>query len=88
MKCCSPHALCAIFRRLVTDYRNCRSGFPDLTIWNDETNQLAVVEVKGPGDKLSAKQRLWLNFFESLNITAHVCFVAGKWLFMETYFSR
>ncbi|EJD75146.1 coiled-coil domain-containing protein MTMR15 [Loa loa] len=78
MICCPIAAVCAIFRRLITDYRNCRSGFPDLTVWNDEKKLLAVVEVKGPGDKLSTKQRLWLNFFQNQNITAHVCHVSGK----------
>uniref|UniRef100_A0A8R1TXB0 Fanconi-associated nuclease n=1 Tax=Onchocerca volvulus TaxID=6282 RepID=A0A8R1TXB0_ONCVO len=78
MICCPIAALCASIRRLISDYRNCRSGFPDLTVWNDEKKLLAVVEVKGPGDKLSTKQRLWLNFFKSQNIIAHVCHVSGE----------
>lgn len=36
------------------------------------------MEVKGPGDKLSTKQRLWLDFFKKQNIVAHVCHVSGK----------
>ncbi|VDM96360.1 unnamed protein product [Thelazia callipaeda] len=75
---CPTYALCTIVRRLIKDYRNCRSGFPDLTVWNDEKKLLAVVEVKGPGDKLSTKQRLWLNFFKNQNIVAHVCHVTGR----------
>lgn len=78
MICCPIAVLCAIIRRLITDYRNCRSGFPDLTIWNDEKKLLAVVEVKGPGDKLSTKQRLWLSFFKNQNIIAHVCHVSAR----------
>lgn len=39
---CPVPALCAIFRRIVTDYRNCRSGFPDLTLWNDDEKTFAV----------------------------------------------
>ncbi|VDK68327.1 unnamed protein product [Litomosoides sigmodontis] len=78
MVCCPITALCAGIRRLIIDYRNCRSGFPDLTVWNDEKKLLAVVEVKGPGDKLSTKQRLWLNFFKNQNITAHVCHVFAR----------
>lgn len=42
MICCPIAALCASIRRLITDYRNCRSGFPDLTVWNDEKKLLAV----------------------------------------------
>ncbi|VDO52144.1 unnamed protein product [Onchocerca flexuosa] len=77
MICCPIAALCTSIRRLISDYRNCRSGFPDLTVWNDEKKLLAVVEVKGPGDKLSTKQRLWLNIFKSQNIIAHACYVSG-----------
>ncbi|CAI2352181.1 unnamed protein product [Caenorhabditis sp. 36 PRJEB53466] len=71
---CTPRqALIAIFRRLAENYRNCRSGFPDLTLWNRETKQVAVVEVKGPGDRLSTKQRLWLAFFAKHGVRAEVC---------------
>uniref|UniRef100_A0A915C9F9 Fanconi-associated nuclease n=2 Tax=Parascaris univalens TaxID=6257 RepID=A0A915C9F9_PARUN len=76
--CCQPKVLTSVFRRLVKDYRNCRSGFPDLTIWNDESGKLAVAEVKGPGDKLSTKQRLWLQYFSEHGVTAHVCHVAAR----------
>lgn len=78
MLCCRSSALIGVFRRIVNDYRNCRSGFPDLTLWNDEDRKLAVVEVKGPGDKLSTKQRLWLHYFRLQNVTAHVCHVAAR----------
>uniref|UniRef100_A0A0M3JFS6 Fanconi-associated nuclease n=1 Tax=Anisakis simplex TaxID=6269 RepID=A0A0M3JFS6_ANISI len=41
--CCHPVMLAAVFRRISTDYRNCRSGFPDLTVWNDATVDLAWI---------------------------------------------
>ena len=37
-----------------------RSGLPDLTLWNPESGEMKFVEVKGPGDKLSYKQILWI----------------------------
>jgi hypothetical protein len=37
-----------------------RSGLPDLTLWNPEKEEIWFVEVKGPGDKLSFKQILWI----------------------------
>jgi Fanconi-associated nuclease 1 len=40
--------------------RRDRSGLPDLTLWNPETEEIWFVEVKGPGDKLSFKQILWI----------------------------
>ncbi|VDP06118.1 unnamed protein product [Heligmosomoides polygyrus] len=76
--CCPRQGVLAVLRRIVTDYRNCRSGFPDLTMWNTTTKTVAVVEVKGPGDRLSTKQRLWLDFFTRHEIRAEVCHVIGK----------
>ncbi|VDM48300.1 unnamed protein product [Toxocara canis] len=81
VSCCKPMVLTAVFRRLVSDYRNCRSGFPDLTVWNSNSLKLAVIEVKGPGDKLSTKQRLWLHYFANCGVTAQVCYVAGMLVF-------
>ena len=40
-----------------------RSGLPDLTLWNPETEEIKFVEVKGPGDKLSFKQILWIRYY-------------------------
>jgi len=36
------------------------------------------VEVKGPNDRLSAKQTLWLDFLVSLGVEAEVCHVQGR----------
>ncbi|KJH40262.1 VRR-NUC domain protein [Dictyocaulus viviparus] len=76
--CCPRLALLSILKRIVMDYRNCRSGFPDLTMWNTVTRTVAVIEVKGPNDRLSTKQRLWLDFFMSQDIRAEVCHVIAK----------
>ncbi len=72
----------AIFQRMISDYRHTRSGFPDLVMWS--TNKVAVIEVKGPGDRLSSKQRLWLDTFTKLGIDAHVCRVKGKFYLFIT----
>ncbi|CAJ0591774.1 unnamed protein product [Cylicocyclus nassatus] len=76
--CCPRPGLLAVLRRVITDYRNCRSGFPDLTVWNSSKKTVAVVEVKGPGDKLSTKQRLWLDYFMRNGIRAEVCHVIAE----------
>ncbi|KAK6011728.1 VRR-NUC domain protein, partial [Ostertagia ostertagi] len=70
--CCPRSGLLAVLRRIVTNYRNCRSGFPDLTVWDTVAKTVAVVEVKGPGDRLSTKQRLWLDFFMRHEIRASI----------------
>lgn len=77
-QCVPRPGLIAIFRRLAENYRNSRSGFPDLTLWNPEKKTLSVIEVKGPGDRLSTKQRLWLSFFSDNGINAEVCHVEAQ----------
>lgn len=37
-----------------------------------------MVEVKGPNDKLSEKQKIWLHYFMKENVEACVCYVNGK----------
>ncbi|KAJ1373470.1 hypothetical protein KIN20_035873 [Parelaphostrongylus tenuis] len=76
--CCPRLGLLSVLKRIIMDYRNCRSGFPDLTTWNTLTRTIAVIEVKGPGDRLSTKQRLWLDFFSKQSIRAEVCHVIAR----------
>ena len=65
-----------ICRRLATNYRYYRSGFPDLIVWNE--TKCRIAEVKGPGDKLSAKQKLWIDHLLDLNADVEVCLVKCK----------
>ena len=49
--------------------------------------------MKGPGDKLSTKQRLWLDFFSKNDVEAKVCHVVGMFLITrivreDLYFRR
>ena len=67
--------MAAIFKRLSECYRFNRSGFPDLLLWNLEKKIIKAVEVKGPGDQLSSKQSLWLNFMNKCGLDAEVCYV-------------
>lgn len=67
----------AIFRRLLSDLRNHRSGLPDLIHFPDE-GAYALVEVKGPGDRLQANQKRWMAFFHDNNIPHWVATV--RWL--------
>ncbi|XP_064620934.1 fanconi-associated nuclease 1-like [Lineus longissimus] len=66
-----------VFKRIIRDPRHTSSGMPDLVVWNTTDNTFRLVEVKGPGDKLSTKQILWLDYFLSLGATAEVCHVVG-----------
>ncbi|KAI6189939.1 Fanconi-associated nuclease [Aphelenchoides bicaudatus] len=78
LKCCPTAVLIKIFWNFSKDNRHTRSGFPDLVVWNNETSELGVVEIKGPGDVLSTKQRLCLDFFVQNGVRAIVCKVKAK----------
>ena len=66
------HGIC---QRLIKHHRHTRSGFPDLTVWDPASKRVAFVEVKGPGDRLSNKQVLWLEVLAGLGLEALVCHV-------------
>ncbi|XP_078656371.1 fanconi-associated nuclease 1-like isoform X2 [Branchiostoma floridae x Branchiostoma belcheri] len=75
--CMGGQFLAGVFARLLRDARHCRSGLPDLTVWSTVARKFKVVEVKGPGDRLSQKQMLWLDYFLSLGAQAEVCHVVA-----------
>merc|ERR1719147_681472 len=61
--------------RMIKDHRSYRSGIPDLTVWNCQAKEIRLIEVKGPGDRLSTKQILWIRFLNSVGIKTEVCHV-------------
>lgn len=77
IKCLGNGLVSGICQRLAQDYRHCRSGVPDLVVWNPEICTVKFVEVKGPGDRLSPKQVMWLDYLLSLGASAEVCHVEG-----------
>ncbi|GJQ66156.1 hypothetical protein Trydic_g4218 [Trypoxylus dichotomus] len=70
-----------ICRRLVGNFRDYRAGMPDLFVYSED--KCKFVEVKGPGDILSTKQKVWLNYLLSIGADAEVCYVkkvgGAKW---------
>ena len=75
VSCITPPKLVKLLEEFVTDVRGKRSGVPDLSIWNYETRQFVMVEVKGPGDSLSNKQKVWLSRLDDMGIRAELCLV-------------
>ncbi|GFO40842.1 fanconi-associated nuclease 1, partial [Plakobranchus ocellatus] len=73
--CMGAHVLSGLLRRYAQSPRHTRSGFPDLTLWNPETGAFKICEVKGPGDRLSHKQILWIDYLLGLGVDAEVCHV-------------
>nr|XP_039253091.1 fanconi-associated nuclease 1-like isoform X2 [Styela clava] len=84
--CIGGKVLSGIFRRLAKDLRHTRSGLPDLVVWNPIQKIYKMVEVKGPGDRLSTNQKLWIDELMRLGANIEVCKViaiGGKKLLKE-----
>ena len=79
LDCIPPHHLRALFRRLLNNIREHRSGFTDLIrlVPNalDTDARYEMIEVKGPGDRLQDHQVRWLQFFAREGMPASVCYV-------------
>ncbi|XP_070000546.1 fanconi-associated nuclease 1 [Penaeus vannamei] len=69
------NTLAAVCERLAKDHRFTRSGFPDLVVWDPLNKKCRIVEVKGPNDRLSTKQILWLEYLLDSGAVAEVCHV-------------
>eukprot|EP00111_Clytia_hemisphaerica_P020957 TCONS_00061786-protein len=75
--CLKPKVLGGICEVYAKDLRSRMSGFPDLILWNLQTKSCKIIEVKGPGDKLSSKQIVWLDILQFLGADVSVCHVTG-----------
>ncbi|NXM36853.1 FAN1 nuclease, partial [Oxyruncus cristatus] len=75
VSCLGGTFLSGVFRRLSKDLRHCRGGLPDLVVWSTHTQHFKLVEVKGPNDRLSHKQMLWLSELQRLGAAVEVCHV-------------
>ncbi|MEC8899171.1 MAG: VRR-NUC domain-containing protein, partial [Pseudomonadota bacterium] len=79
LHCIPSRHLEALFRRLLNNIKEHRSGFPDLIRLVPEADQpeqrYEMIEVKGPGDRLQDHQVRWLQFFARQGIPASVCYV-------------
>jgi Fanconi-associated nuclease 1 len=67
-----------ICERFAKGYKQARSGFPDLFLWDKQRLDVKAVEVKGPGDKLMDHQKTWIDFLLALPIAVEVCLVRAK----------
>ena len=68
-----------LFRRMLADLRQHRSGFPDLIQFRpdhpDPNRRYEMIEVKGPGDRLQDHQTRWLEYCVENRIPVSVCHV-------------
>lgn len=77
VSCLGGPVLSGVCRRLATDFRHCRGGLPDLVVWSSQSHRCKLVEVKGPSDRLSCKQMLWLDELQRLGAEVEVCHVVA-----------
>uniref|UniRef100_A0A8C4DES9 Fanconi-associated nuclease n=1 Tax=Dicentrarchus labrax TaxID=13489 RepID=A0A8C4DES9_DICLA len=75
VSCMGGAFLGGVIARMSKDYRHCRGGLPDLVVWNTSNNSYKLVEVKGPSDRLSQKQQIWLDELQKLGADVEVCHV-------------
>jgi len=80
LDCIPAKDLASLFRRLLANIRDHRSGFPDLIQFYPQAPKpgYRMIEVKGPGDRLQDHQVRWLHFFADRGITASVCYVRWR----------
>ncbi|KAF9940048.1 hypothetical protein BGZ67_008368 [Mortierella alpina] len=74
-ECIGGNALAEICKVLAQEYSKRCSGMPDLCCWNYEKKLVKFVEVKGPGDRLSSKQQIWIDLLTSLQVDIELCIV-------------
>ncbi|KAG3262704.1 FANCD2 and FANCI associated nuclease 1, transcript variant X1 [Ictidomys tridecemlineatus] len=77
VSCLGGPILSGVCRRLAADFRHCRGGLPDLVVWNSQNHRFKLVEVKGPSDRLSQKQMIWLDELQKLGAEVEVCHVVA-----------
>ncbi|XP_026143368.1 fanconi-associated nuclease 1 [Carassius auratus] len=75
--CLGGHFLSGVVLRMAKDYRHCRGGLPDLVVWSTSNKKYKLVEVKGPNDRLSQKQQIWLDELQKLGADVEVCHVTA-----------
>ncbi|MCA9782206.1 MAG: VRR-NUC domain-containing protein [Candidatus Cloacimonetes bacterium] len=66
-------SLAEMLRNLLGNLQHWRQGFPDLTLVDGE--RLCFVEVKSPGDRLSAWQEEWHDWLLANGLAVEVCLV-------------
>ncbi|PWN34329.1 uncharacterized protein FA14DRAFT_161759 [Meira miltonrushii] len=77
-ECMGGKALSVVCQMLAEEWSHCTSGMPDLVVWRHADKQVRFCEVKGPGDKLSDKQKLWIDVLLRAGLRVEVSKVEEK----------
>lgn len=76
LACIAPRDLRLWCERILADVRNNRCGFPDLIQFWPEERRYAMIEVKGPGDRLQDNQLRWISYCGQHGLPVSVCYLA------------
>ncbi|KAH8921403.1 hypothetical protein BT69DRAFT_1221552 [Atractiella rhizophila] len=73
VQCLGPKALVCICKVFAEEWGHRASGMPDLCLWKPEKGKLKFAEVKGPGDRLSDTQRIWIDLLIGAGVEVELC---------------
>lgn len=74
-ECIGGHALALLCRLLCEEWAMRTSGFPDLCLWRYEDRAICFAEVKSPNDRLSEKQKVWIDVLLRAGIAVELALV-------------
>ncbi|PWN52977.1 hypothetical protein IE53DRAFT_366747 [Violaceomyces palustris] len=78
-ECMGGRSLSVICQMLCEEWEHCTGGMPDLCIWRYKDRTVRFVEVKGPGDRLSETQKVWIDILLRAGVDVQVGLVVeGK----------
>jgi hypothetical protein len=75
LDCIPPRHLRHAFERILQDVKANRSGFPDLIQFWPAERRYAMIEVKGPGDRLQDSQQRWIDYCAAHDMPVAVCYL-------------
>ncbi|GAA96728.1 uncharacterized protein L969DRAFT_20070 [Mixia osmundae IAM 14324] len=75
VRCLGGRALETICTVFAEEYGHRVGGIPDLCMWNEEQSICKFVEVKGPGDRLSETQHVWIDLLLTAGVPVELCAV-------------
>ncbi|KAK0531215.1 hypothetical protein OC835_003754 [Tilletia horrida] len=74
-ECMGGGPLSTVCEMFCEEWEHCQAGMPDLCIWKPESKKMRLVEVKGPGDELREKQRVWIDALVAAKVPVQVALV-------------
>ncbi|PWZ00222.1 hypothetical protein BCV70DRAFT_231846 [Testicularia cyperi] len=71
-ECMGGRAISIVCQMLAEEWDHCSSGMPDLVIWRMSDKTVRFVEIKGPGDRLSETQKVWIDILLRAGVEVQV----------------